>query len=200
MTAKDNGSVDTSYMDTAKIEEGVRLILEGIGEDSSREGLLETPERVARMYKELFCGLHQTPEHLFEKTFNERHHEMVVIKDIPLYSICEHHLVPFIGKAHIAYIPGEAGKLCGLSKLARLVDVYAKRPQIQERLTSQIADTIERELEAGGVLVVIEAEHLCMSMRGVKKPGTITSTSALRGYFETNAATRNEGLHLLGVF
>ncbi len=184
-------------MDTQKIEAGVRMILEGIGEDPEREGLLKTPARVARMYEEIFAGMTQDPHELFETMFDEHHQEMVLVRDIPFYSTCEHHLVPFFGHAHVAYIPGSSGKVCGLSKLARLVDVYAKRPQVQERLTSQIADTLVEELNPHGVMVVMEAEHLCMSMRGVKKPGTKTTTSAVRGLFESHQATRNEAMHLI---
>jgi GTP cyclohydrolase I len=184
-------------MDHIRIEQGVRLILEGIGEDTSREGLLDTPRRVANMYEEIFSGLEQDAAEHFTVTFNEGHQEMVLIRDIPLYSVCEHHLVPFLGKAHVAYIPGKHGRICGLSKIARVVDVFAKRPQVQERLTSQIADTLVEQLEPQGVLVVIEAEHLCMSMRGVRKPGTVTTTSAVRGIFERNAATRAEAMSLI---
>ena len=184
-------------MDLNKIEQGVRLILEGIGENPQREGLLETPARVARMYEEVFAGLEQDPAELFEKTFGEDHQEMVLVKDIPLFSVCEHHLAPFYGVAHIAYIPGKDGRICGLSKLARLVDVFAKRPQVQERLVSQIADTLVEELEPAGVIVIIEAEHLCMSMRGVKKPGAKTTTSAVRGAFEKSQTTRAEALSLI---
>ncbi len=184
-------------MDRSRIEEGVRLILEGIGEDTSREGLVDTPRRVASMYEEIFAGLGQDAAEHFTVTFNEGHQEMVLIRDIPLYSVCEHHLVPFLGRAHVAYIPGKDGRICGLSKIARLVDVYAKRPQVQERLTSQIADTLVEQLEPQGVLVVIEAEHLCMSMRGVRKPGTVTTTSAVRGIFERKAATRAEAMSLI---
>ncbi len=184
-------------MDRSRIEQGVRLILEGIGEDTSREGLLDTPMRVANMYEEIFAGLDQDPAEHFAVTFNEGHQEMVLIRDIPLYSVCEHHLVPFLGKAHVAYIPGKDGRICGLSKIARLVDVFAKRPQVQERLTSQIADTLVEQLDPQGVLVVIEAEHLCMSMRGVRKPGTVTTTSAVRGIFERKAATRAEAMSLI---
>ena len=184
-------------MDTAKIEEGVRLILEGIGEDPDREGLLKTPHRVAKMYEEVFAGMTEDPAVHFETTFDEGHQEMVIVKDIPFYSMCEHHLVPFFGKAHVAYIPGPEGRICGLSKLARLVDAYAKRPQVQERLTSQIADTLVRELKPTGVLVVLEAEHMCMSMRGVKKPGAMTTTSAARGLFEKRDATRAEAMSLI---
>lgn len=184
-------------MDREKIEAGVRLILEGIGEDPSREGLLETPRRVADMYGEVFSGLGEDAAEHFCVTFNEGHQEMVLVRDIPLYSVCEHHLVPFLGRAHVAYIPGTHGRICGLSKLARVVDVYAKRPQVQERMTSQIADTIVEHLDPAGVIVVIEAEHLCMSMRGVKKPGTMTVTSAVRGIFERKAATRAEAMSLI---
>ena len=184
-------------MDRAMIEQGVRLILEGIGEDPSREGLLDTPRRVAAMYEEIFAGLSQDASEHFRVTFNEAHQEMVLIRDIPLYSVCEHHLLPFLGRAHVAYIPGKDGRICGLSKIARLVDVYAKRPQVQERMTSQIADTLVAELAPQGVLVVIEAEHLCMSMRGVQKPGAVTTTSAVRGIFARNAATRAEAMSLI---
>jgi GTP cyclohydrolase I len=184
-------------MDRNKIIEGVRLILEGVGEDPAREGLVRTPERVAEMYEEIFAGLSQDAAEHFCVTFNEGHQEMVLVRDIPLYSVCEHHLVPFMGRAHVAYIPGKAGRICGLSKLARVVDVFAKRPQVQERMTSQIADTIVEHLEPQGVMVVIEAEHLCMSMRGVQKPGAITTTSAVRGIFERNPATRAEAMSLI---
>jgi len=184
-------------MDKAKIEQGVRLILEGVGEDPAREGLLDTPRRVAAMYEEIFAGLDQDAAEHFCVTFNEGHQEMVLIRDIPLYSVCEHHLLPFLGRAHVAYIPGKSGRICGLSKLARVVDVFAKRPQVQERLTSQIADTIVEHLQPQGVIVVIEAEHLCMSMRGVQKPGAVTTTSAVRGIFERNIATRAEAMSLI---
>ncbi|HIS40504.1 MAG TPA: GTP cyclohydrolase I FolE [Candidatus Aphodovivens avistercoris] len=184
-------------MDLAKIEQGVRMILEGVGEDPDREGLRETPARVARMYEEVFAGLQQDPAEHFQKTFDEHHQEMVLVRDIPFYSMCEHHLVPFFGVAHVAYIPAKDGRVCGLSKLARLVDVYAKRPQVQERLTSQVADTLVRELKPQGAIVVLEAEHLCMSMRGVKKPGSRTVTSALRGTFQKDQKTREEALSLI---
>lgn len=184
-------------MDINKIEEGVRLILEGVGEDPNREGLLKTPARVARMYQEIFSGLTEDPAKHFETTFDEGHEEMVLVKDIPFYSVCEHHLVPFFGFAHVAYIPNEDGRICGLSKIARLVDVYAKRPQVQERLTSQVADTLIEHLDPQGVIVVLEAEHMCMSMRGVKKAGSKTMTSAVRGAFEHNQATRSEALSLI---
>ncbi len=184
-------------MDTAKIEEGVRLILEGVGEDPNREGLLDTPARVARMYEEVFAGLTDDPMRYFETTFDEHHEEMVLVRDIPFYSMCEHHLVPFFGVAHVAYIPSKDGRICGLSKLARLVESFAKRPQVQERLTSQIADTLCEALDPQGVMVVLEAEHMCMSMRGVKKPGSKTTTSAVRGVFDKSFKTRQEALTLI---
>jgi len=185
-------------IDQARIAEAVREILEAIGEDPGRDGLLATPDRVARMYAEIFSGLHDTPDRHLKTTFEAEHDEMVMVRDIPIYSACEHHLIPFIGKAHIAYIPGDDGRITGLSKLARLADVYAKRPQVQERLTVQIADALERVLEPRGALVVIEAEHLCMSMRGVRKPGSSTVTSAVRGLFKTSQATRFEAMRLIG--
>jgi GTP cyclohydrolase I len=184
-------------VDRDRIAEGVRLILEGIGEDPSREGLRDTPGRVADMYAEIFAGIDADAGEHVKVTFSEHHQEMVLVRDIPLYSVCEHHLLPFIGRAHVAYIPGKDGRICGLSKLARVVDVFARRPQVQERMTSQIADTIVEALEPHGVMVVIEAEHLCMSMRGVQKPGAITATSAVRGIFQRNAATRAEALSLI---
>ncbi|NLG10465.1 MAG: GTP cyclohydrolase I FolE [Coriobacteriaceae bacterium] len=184
-------------MDREKIEQGVRLILEGVGEDLNREGLLDTPGRVARMYEEILSGMDEDPSKLFERTFGEDHREMVLVKDIPIYSICEHHLAPFYGVAHVAYLPGKSGRICGISKLARLVDVYAKRLQVQERLVSQIADMLVKQLEPDGVMVVIEAEHLCMSMRGIKKPGVKTTTSAVRGAFEKSQNTRAEALSLM---
>lgn len=184
-------------MDLEKIEQGVRIILEGLGEDLSREGLRETPRRVARLYEEIFSGLQQDPAELVVATFSENHDEMILVKDIPLYSVCEHHLMPFLGKAHVAYVPGKEGKIVGISKLGRVVDVFSKRLQVQERLTTQIADTLVSTLSPRGVLVVVEAEHLCMSMRGVKKPGSLTVTSAVRGIFKTNSATRAEALSLV---
>ncbi len=186
-------------MDHAKIEEGVRLILEGVGEDPAREGLLDTPARVARMYEEILAGMQQEPGELFTKIFDEGHQEMVIVHDIPVYSMCEHHMVPFFGKAHIAYIPNESGQICGISKLARLVDLYARRLQVQERLTSQVADTLMEVLEPLGVLVVLECEHMCMSMRGVRKPGALTTTSAVRGSLRSNAKTRAEALSLINA-
>lgn len=183
-------------MDKEKIARAVRDILEAIGEDPDREGLRETPERVARMYEEVFSGLSEDP-HAHLKIFNEKgNDELVVVRDIPLYSMCEHHLLPFVGKAHIAYIPSD-GKIIGLSKLARIVNVYAKRPQVQERLTTQIADFLYDELEAKSVAVLIQAEHLCMTMRGVKSAGAMTQTSALRGTARKDARTRSEVMSLL---
>ena len=186
-----------NHMDMEKIQQGVRLILEGVGEDPEREGLKKTPARVAKMYAECFSGLYEDPGEFFETTFDEHHEEMVIVRDIPFYSMCEHHLAPFFGKAHVAYIPATDGHICGLSKLARLVDTFAKRPQVQERLTSQVADTLIEQLHPQGVIVVIEAEHLCMSMRGIKKPGSRTTTSAVRGIFQRNQATRAEALDLI---
>jgi GTP cyclohydrolase I len=190
----ENGS---DSIDQARIEKAVREILLAIGEDPDRDGLVDTPARVARMYADIYSGLHDSPDQHLQVTFEAGHDEMVMVRDIPMYSQCEHHLIPFLGKAHVAYIPGADGRITGLSKLARLVDAYAKRPQVQERLTTQIADEIERTLEPRGVLVVIEAEHLCMSMRGVRKPGSTTVTSAVRGLFRENAATRTEAMDFL---
>jgi GTP cyclohydrolase I len=186
-------------VDKARIEKAVREILEAIGEDPDRDGLARTPERVADMYEEVFAGLRDTEDHL-AVTFAAEHDEMVMVKDIPLYSHCEHHLTPFMGRAHVAYIPNADGRITGLSKLARLVDSYARRPQVQERLTSQIADHVEAKLAPRGVLVVIEAEHLCMSMRGVQKPGATTVTSAVRGLFRENPATRAEAMAFIHGF
>ncbi|MDI6878784.1 MAG: GTP cyclohydrolase I FolE [Desulfitobacteriaceae bacterium] len=183
-------------MDMAKIEEAVRMMLEAIGEDPEREGLMDTPKRVARMYAEVFSGLHEDPSEHLKVQFSEDHEEMIIVKDIPVYSMCEHHLVPFYGKAHVAYIPHN-GNITGLSKLARVVEGYAKRPQLQERLTSQIADSVMKMLDPRGVLVVIEAEHMCMTMRGVKKPGSKTLTSAVRGIFKNSEVTRAEGFTLI---
>lgn len=197
--ANSTEQAESEGMDTAKIEAGVRLILEGVGEDPDREGLVKTPERVARMYEEIFAGLTEDPSVHFETTFNEGHQELVLVGDIEFYSMCEHHLAPFFGKAYVAYIPGEDGRICGISKLARLVDAYAKRPQVQERLTSQIADTLMEELHPQGVLVVIEAEHMCMTMRGIKKPGAKTITTAARGVLKENQEKRAETLSLIGV-
>jgi GTP cyclohydrolase I len=181
-------------VDQPRIAAAVREILEAIGEDPDRDGLKNTPSRVARMYAEVCAGLHQDPAEHLSTTFEAGHDEMVMVRDIPLYSLCEHHLIPFLGKAHVAYIPNENGRVTGLSKLARLVDGYAKRPQVQERLTRQVADAIEAELHPQGVLVVIEAEHLCMSMRGVRKAGSSTVTSSVTGIFRDNVATRAEAM------
>ncbi len=184
-------------VDLDVIEDAVRSILKAIGEDPEREGLKRTPRRVAEMYEELFAGLHKDPADELDVVFEAGHDEMIMVKDIPLGSLCEHHLIPFIGSAHVAYIPNESGQITGLSKLVRLVDLLAKRPQVQERLTTQIADAIESALEPRGVLVVIEAEHLCMSMRGVRKPGSKTVTSSVRGLFRRNEATRAEAMGLI---
>jgi GTP cyclohydrolase IA len=184
-------------VDLDRIERAVREILEAIGEDPERDGLLKTPGRVARMYAEVFAGMREDPASHLEVVFEAEHDEMVMVRDISLVSMCEHHLVPFIGKAHVAYIPNESGDICGLSKLARLIDTFARRPQVQERLTTQVADVLERTLQPRGVLVVIEAEHLCMSMRGVRKPGASTVTSSVRGLFLDNAATRSEAMRLI---
>lgn len=183
-------------MDKKRIENAVREIILAIGEDPEREGLVETPARVARMYEEVFSGLEADP-HTHLKTFNTGHNEMVVVRDIPLYSMCEHHLLPFVGKAHIAYIPSD-GTVIGLSKLARIVDCFARRPQLQERLTANIGDFLYKELNAQGVAVVIEAEHLCMTMRGAKALGATTCTTALRGVMSSDSDTRAEALKLLG--
>ncbi len=187
----------TDLIDTARIEKAVREILVAIGEDPNRDGLKRTPERMASMYAEIFGGLHEDPAKHLSVTFEADHDEMVMVRDIAMISSCEHHLIPFAGRAHVAYIPGPTGRITGLSKIARLVDGYARRPQVQERLTTQIADALVAELEPDGVLVMIEAEHLCMSMRGVKKPGALTVTSAVRGLFKTNAATRAEAMSLI---
>jgi len=184
--------------DKPRIERAVREILEAIGEDPDRDGLRYTPRRIADMYEEIFAGLREDPRCHVITTFEADHDEMVMVRDIPLTSFCEHHLVPFHGRAHVAYIPNKDGRITGLSKVARVVDILAKRPQVQERLTTEIADTIERALEPRGVFVVIEAEHLCMTMRGVKKPGSVTVTSAVRGLFRNDARTRQEALHHIG--
>jgi GTP cyclohydrolase I len=184
-------------IDLPRIERAVREILAAIGEDPDRDGLVDTPARVARAYAEQFSGLSQDPEDVLGTVFDADHDELILVRDIELYSTCEHHLVPFFGRAHVAYIPNEKGQITGLSKLARLVDVYARRPQVQERMTSQIADALMRVLEPRGALVVIEAEHLCMSMRGVRKPGAKTVTSAVRGSIRDNASTRAEAMSLL---
>jgi GTP cyclohydrolase IA len=187
-------AADRPAIDGPRVERAVRELLLAIGEDPERDGLARTPSRVADMFGEIYAGLGEDPATHLTVRFDANHDEMVMVRDIPLYSTCEHHLVPFIGKAHVAYIPGDDGRITGLSKLARLVDGYARRPQVQERLTTQVADTIDQVLHPKGVLVVIEAEHLCMSMRGVRKPGSLTVTSAVRGLFKTNAATRAEAM------
>ena len=193
-----NGAVTNRPVDLERISAAVVEILEAIGEDPQRDGLLRTPERVAKMYEEVFAGLQEDPEHHLEVQFEAEHDEMVMVRDIAFYSMCEHHLLPFVGKAHVAYVPGETGKITGLSKLARLVEAYARRPQVQERLTSQVADKLMEVLDPRGALVVIEAEHHCMSMRGVQKPGSLTITSAVRGIFLSDA-TRAEALQLIGL-
>ncbi len=187
----------TSF-DHDKIKRGVRLILEGIGEDPEREGLRETPERVAREYDEIFAGLLVDPRDTLQVVFEEGHDEMVMVRDIPLHSMCEHHLLPFVGRGHVAYIPNTRGQITGLSKLARLVDVIAKRPNLQERMTTDIADTLLEMLEPRGVLVVVEARHYCMEMRGVRKPGSQTVTSAVRGIFRDDPRTRAEAMAFIG--
>ncbi len=183
-------------MDLKRIEKAVREILAAIGEDPNRAGIKDTPKRVARMYEELFAGLDKDPGEEASVFHEEDHEEMVMVKNIPFYSMCEHHLVPFFGKAHVVYIPSK-GKVTGLSKLVRVIEGFARRPQVQERLTSQIADCLMERLKPQGVMVVIEAEHLCMSMRGVKKPGSVTTTSGLRGIFQKDAKTRSEALSLI---
>ena len=180
--------------DHAKIEQGVRLLLDGIGEDPERPGLRETPTRVARMYEEIFAGIDVDAANVVTVVEGADFDEMIMVRDIPLYSVCEHHLLPFVGKAHVAYIPNKSQQITGLSKVARVVDMLAKKPQVQERLTTEIAEAIERALSPRGVFVVIEAEHLCKTMRGVKKPGSLTVTSAVRGLFRTDARTRQEAM------
>lgn len=184
-------------IDSARAEAAVRELLLAVGEDPERPGLQDTPARVARAYAETFAGLWQDPFEILSTTFDENHDELVLVKDIPMYSTCEHHLVPFHGVAHVGYIPGVDGRVTGLSKVARLVEVYARRPQVQERMTRQIADALDEVLKPQGVIVVIEAEHLCMAMRGIRKPGTTTVTSAVRGMFRDSAATRSEAMSLV---
>lgn len=183
--------------DQGRAEKAVRELLLAVGEDPDRPGLLDTPSRVARAYREMFAGLYVTPDEVLDTTFDEGHQELVLVRDIPMYSTCEHHLVSFHGVAHVGYIPGPSGRVTGLSKLARVVDLYAKRPQVQERLTSQIAEAVMGKLEPRGVIVVIEAEHLCMAMRGIRKPGASTTTSAVRGQFQTSSVSRAEALDLI---
>jgi len=183
-------------MDKRKIERAVRDILEALGEDPKRKDLQNTPRRVAEMYEEIFSGIHQDPKKELEVILDQKHDEIILLKNVPLYSVCEHHLTPFMGRAHIAYIPKQ-GRVTGLSKLARVVDILSKRPQVQERLTTQIAEIIMSKLRPRGCMVIIEAEHMCMSMRGVRKPGTLTVTSAVRGIFKENEKTRAETLSLI---
>jgi GTP cyclohydrolase I len=201
---RDGGRVNDEHLgelsaavDLARAEAAVRELLIAMGEDPDREGLKRTPERVARTYAEIFTGLFVNPDDVLETTFDADHDEIVLVKDIPLYSTCEHHLVPWHGTAAVGYIPGTDGRVTGLSKLARLVDLYARRPQVQERLTSQVADAVQRRLEPRGVIVVIEAEHLCMAMRGIRKPGSRTVTSAVRGLFQADPRTRAEAMSLI---
>jgi len=184
-------------VDRPRIERAVREILAAVGEDPDRDGLVATPSRVAAMYADLFSGLHEDPARHLTVMFEAGHDEMILVKDVALHSLCEHHLVPFVGKAHVAYIPNVDGRITGLSKLARVVEGFARRPQVQERLTSQIADAVEAALEPRGVMVVIEAEHLCMSMRGVRKPGALTITSAVRGGIRDDPRTRAEAMTLI---
>jgi GTP cyclohydrolase I len=185
-------------MDRAKIEQAVRLIIEGIGDDPDREGVVDTPRRVADMYEEIFSGVGKDPREVITVVKGADHDEMIMVKDIPLQSLCEHHLLVFNGRAHVAYIPNRDGRITGLSKVARVVDICAKRLQVQERLTTQIADAIDEALDPRGVFVVIEAEHLCMTMRGIKKPGSMTVTSSVRGLFRNDARTRHEAMSLIG--
>lgn len=186
-----------SRVDLPRIEAAVREILIAIGEDPTRDGLVDTPARVARMYGETCLGLHEDPMRHLKVTFDADHDEMIMVRDIPIFSMCEHHLVPFFGKAHVAYIPNEDGRITGLSKLARLADGFARRPQVQERLTTQIADAMDEVLQPRGVLVVIEAEHLCMAMRGVRTPGSSTVTSAVRGIFRSDPSSRAEAMRFI---
>jgi GTP cyclohydrolase IA len=191
--------MDEDRFDDEKIEQGVRMILEGIGEDPDRGGLRETPARVARMYREVFVGIGQDASQLVTVVEGADHDEMIMVRDIPLYSFCEHHLIPFSGKAHVAYIPNKQQQITGLSKIARVVDMLAKRPQVQERLTTEIAEALDEALSPRGIFVVIECEHLCMTMRGIKKPGSVTVTSAVRGLFRTDARTRQEAMSHIGM-
>lgn len=191
--------MDEDRFNDNKIEAGVRLILEGIGEDPERGGLRETPSRVARMYREVFAGIGQDASQLVTVVEGADHDEMIMVRDIPLFSMCEHHLIPFSGRAHVAYIPNKEQQITGLSKIARVVDLLAKRPQVQERLTTEIAEALDAALSPRGVFVVIECEHLCMTMRGIKKPGSVTVTSAVRGLFRTDARTRQEAMSHIGM-
>lgn len=186
-----------AHFDQARAEAAITELLIAVGEDPTRPGLIDTPARVARAYREMFAGLHQTPEDVVTTTFDENHDELVIVRNIELYSVCEHHLAPFHGVAHVGYVPNTSGEITGLSKLARLVDLYARRPQVQERLTSQVADALVERLKPRGAIVVMECEHLCMSMRGVRKPGSRTVTSAVRGILKTNQPTRAEAMSLI---
>lgn len=197
MPHRDSVTLNIPEFDQPRAEAAVRELLLAVGEDPDRNGLKDTPARVARAYREMFAGLYTDPDAVLDTTFDEGHEELVLVKQIPMYSTCEHHLVAFHGMAHVGYIPGEDGRVTGLSKLARVVDLYAKRPQVQERLTAQVADAVMRKLKPRGVIVVIEAEHLCMAMRGVRKAGSITTTSAVRGVFKSNDASRSEALGLI---
>ena len=183
--------------DLARAQAAVRELLAAVGEDPDRDGLLRTPGRVAKAFAEQFAGLHVDPDAVLDTVFDENHAELILVREIELFSTCEHHLLPFFGKAHVGYIPGPDGRITGLSKLARLVDGYARRPQVQERLTTQVADAVVRRLQPAGVMVVIEAEHLCMAMRGVRKPGSQTTTSAVRGIFQSSPSTRSEAMSLI---
>lgn len=196
-TPTDASDVTGPVFDAERAEAAVRELLVAVGEDVDRDGLRHTPARVARAFAEQFSGLYSDPDAALETVFEEHHSEMVLIRQIPLYSTCEHHLVPFFGHAHVGYIPGVDGQVTGLSKLARVVDGYARRPQVQERLTTQIAEALVRRLRPAGVIVVIEAEHLCLAMRGVRKPGAVTTTSAVRGVFQTQPSTRAEAMSLI---
>jgi GTP cyclohydrolase I len=197
MPEPDSVTFDIPEFDQPRAEAAVRELLLAVGENPDRDGLKATPSRVARAFREMFAGLYTDPDTVLDTTFDEGHSELVLVKQIPMYSTCEHHLVAFHGMAHVGYIPGEDGRVTGLSKLARVVDLYAKRPQVQERLTAQVADAVMRKLKPRGVIVVIEAEHLCMAMRGVRKPGAVTTTSAVRGLFKTNSTSRAEALELI---
>src|SRR6202048_2282634 len=193
----ESATLNGRVFDQPRAEAAVRELLYAIGEDPDRHGLVDTPARVARSYQEMFAGLYTDPDTVLDTTFDEQHDELVLVKDIPMYSTCEHHLVAFHGVAHVGYIPGVDGRITGLSKIARVVDLYAKRPQVQERLTGQIADAVMRKLDPRGAIVVVEAEHLCMAMRGVRKPGAVTTTSAVRGQFKRDASSRSEALDLI---
>lgn len=184
-------------MDRPRAEAAVRELLIAVGENPDREGLRETPARVARAYEEIFAGLYAEPDSVLDRTFDEHHQELILVRDIPMFSTCEHHLVPFHGVAHVGYIPSKSGRVTGLSKIARVVDLYARRPQVQERLTGQIADALVRKLGPRGVIVVIDAEHLCMGMRGIRKPGSRTTTSAVRGMLQSSPSSRAEALSLI---